>query len=292
MSAKPLLGVVQFPHPGPEHRVGPDGTTPWNKGDHRRKFIRVNGSFVDGANVGVGPLVCWAEWEAPSRLLHRFEQPRAGHPVALVEPVFTGPAPLDEKMQNTDPYIFGERFLYTYCKQVRPSRWSSTRLSNLSVGTLVLFGSHLKGDFVLDTAFVVGDSITHSGHTWRQDLAGVVSPTYRAVTLEPMYADPIPPDVRFQLYRGVRHDDPLRGTFSFFPCLPITDERPPTFARPRIQLDGIINPNLKQGMKTTPLDQGAVAEVLTEVVRQVRDQDLALGVAAEEPRQTFTAPTT
>jgi hypothetical protein len=284
LSKSPVLGVIQFPHPGGEHRIGPNDHTPWNAGDHRRKFIKADGQILDDRDGGIreGPLVCWAEWEAPSTLIKRFEQ-KIEHPGSVVEPVFSGTVPSEGKVQNTDPYIFGNQFLYTYCKQVQPARWNSTVLANLERGTLILFGSHLGGRFVLDTAFVVGDFITHSRENWQQKLGGEVSSVYRFVTLEPMYADPIPAGVMFRLYRGATLDRPTNGIFSFVPCLPVYDGAIPSFARPTIHLDGIITPRLSQQWKTTHLDHSEIAEVWTEVVRQVREQGLMLGVAIQEP---------
>ena len=284
MSKEPILGVIQFPHPGGEHRIGPSGYTPWNAGDHRRKFIKANGRIVDDQFGGVreSPLVCWTEWEAPSTLIKRFEQ-KPEHPGAVVEPVFSGTLPSKGKVQNTDPYIFGDQFLYTYCKQVQPARWNSTVLANLEPGTLILFGSHLGGRFVLDTAFVVGDFITHSRENWHQKLGSEVSSVYRSVTLEPMYADPIPAGVRFRLYRGATLERPANGIFSFVPCLPVYDDVIPSFTRPTIYLDGIITPRLTQQWKTTRLDRPSIVEVWEEVVRQVKGQGLMLGVAIQEP---------
>lgn len=279
----PFLGIVQFPHPGAEHRVGPDGFTPWNTGIHARKFLKVNGSFVDrNGGVGSGPLVCWAEWEAPSKLVSRLES-KPGYPMHLVEPCLPQIAHLEPNAQNTDPYIFGERFHYTYCKQVRSSTWNATKLSTLAPGTLLLFGSHLSGDFVLDTVFVVADSVSHSRDSWQHELSGFVSDTYRRVTLEPMYADAIPPQVRLNLHRGATLRQPVNGTHSFFPCLPVRDASAPSFARPRIDIDGVVNPLLKQGMKTVAADRSTVAEVWREVVRQVESQGLMLGLSADEP---------
>jgi hypothetical protein len=286
MSRSPRLGVVQFQHPGPERIVDSSGWTPWNTEErHRRKFIQVNGRYLtdQAAKEQTGSLTCWTEWEPPSQRLVKLPK-KAELPQSVVCPVFPGPAPIEGKRQNTDPYIFGDRFLYTYCQQAGSSRWNSTELSHLSAGTLILFGSHLGGRFVLDTAFVVSDWITHSRNTWRQEVSGAVSSVYEAVTLEPMYSDPIPAHVQFRLYRGATADDPINETFSFFPCLPTDGGTPIGFARPTIYLDGIINPRLTQNRKTTELDHAAIAEVWSEVVRQVQAQGLMLGVAAEEPQ--------
>lgn len=38
--------VVQFPHPGPEHRPGPSEVMPWNTGPHARKFLHSPGRWL------------------------------------------------------------------------------------------------------------------------------------------------------------------------------------------------------------------------------------------------------
>lgn len=59
-----------------------------------------------------------------------------------------------ESPQDTDPFVFGERFRYGNCQQP-----SSTTLKNLEPGSLILFASTQGGKHLLDTVFVVGDKI-------------------------------------------------------------------------------------------------------------------------------------
>jgi len=53
-------------------------------------------------------------------------------------------------LQNTDPFVFGGEFRYSWCLQ--PSRRS---LRDLDMGSVILFGSRVNWKFVLDTVFVL-----------------------------------------------------------------------------------------------------------------------------------------
>ena len=59
-------------------------------------------------------------------------------------------------LHNTDPFIFGDRFLYSNCKQA-----TSTRLRSLGRGSVIAFGSHTARRWVLDTVMVVAGSVDY-----------------------------------------------------------------------------------------------------------------------------------
>ena len=112
--------VVQFPQPGPEHKPAKGAAMfPWNLGSHRRKFLRAPGRLLkdDGA-LRQTDVVFWGEYEAASRVVRRWS-PNDNLPTALHEPPLTAP-PDSPKRQNTDPCVFGDRFLYSDCKQLTP----------------------------------------------------------------------------------------------------------------------------------------------------------------------------
>ena len=73
-------------------------------------------------------------------------------------------------LQNTDPFVFGESFLYTCCQQFKNNR--PTQLRYLAPGSVILFGSHRGGRFLLDTVFVTRRSRDHCRRTipqwWRR----------------------------------------------------------------------------------------------------------------------------
>jgi hypothetical protein len=151
------LAFVQFPHPGAEHGPDPDDRTVkrWetDRTEHARKFMVSPGAWRDDpeAPIKQGEIVFWGEWEAASTV-SAVPDPLRGGPHWLHRPFYEGlaDAPSNGIRQNTDPFVFGERFLYTYCRQPR-----NRKLRMLSDGSLILFGSKSKGRFVLDTAFVV-----------------------------------------------------------------------------------------------------------------------------------------
>jgi predicted nucleotidyltransferase len=66
---------------------------------------------------------------------------------------------LRDGLRNTDPFVFGGKFMYTLCQQYKKEKHTSTltptKLHSLEKGSVILFGSRLNHDFVLDTVFVV-----------------------------------------------------------------------------------------------------------------------------------------
>ena len=58
------LCLVQFIHPGGEHRPDIGSSKHWNRGSHKRKFVRQPGRSISAGSVQDGPIVFWAEWEA------------------------------------------------------------------------------------------------------------------------------------------------------------------------------------------------------------------------------------
>ena len=237
-----------------------------------------------GQEITESDLLFWGEWEAPSQRLFSWD-PHGALPQNLVRPIFPGNAIPSIGLQNTDPYVFGDSFKYTLCKQSKRTG-KATYLANLAPGTLILFGSKLQGQFVLDTAFVVDEyPIAHSAENWETELAHL-SPTYRAVTLEPMYWDKnTKAETTFCLYSGARIDKPINGTYSFFPCLHSTND-PTRFERPVIDIPGVINHSLMMNSKGTEMSHAEIAKAWKLVVDQVQNQGLRLGLSAHEPQKS------
>jgi hypothetical protein len=281
--------VVQFMHPGGESRPR-DGHCAWDSArlTHSRKFVAMPGrsvAQVDGAVAG-GELHFWAEWEAQAD----------GSPIG--EPLYEGPRYLfrpyaeltsrfwseDAPAQNTDPFVFGSQFLYTGCKQWRGHgvRRGPTQLRDLARGSLVLFGSKLHGRFVLDTAFVVASSQLHTIEDWQRTVGESVPPLYHETTLVPWYGwhEHGP----FRLHNGATLDARVDGMFSFFPALQAGDDDGRGFARPTIELPGVVNPNLMMHSKLTRNPSPEVVSSLwRSVAEQVLEQGFSLGVAADLP---------
>jgi hypothetical protein len=71
--------------------------------------------------------------------------------------------------------------------------------------------------------------------------------------------------------------------YSFFPCLPSESGKPLRFARPVINLEGLVNHSSARTFKKTFGNSEMVKNCWKSVVEQVRAQGLSLGVHAAEP---------
>jgi hypothetical protein len=255
----------------------------WNEGAHKRKFMRTAGTSLDATDeVHAGEVLFWGEWEPPSTV-ELLEAPSPDYPRYLHRPLleqlteFAG-------HQNTDPFVFGDTFLYTGCQQWRGKpHGHPVQLRYLLPGSIILFGSCSDDRFLLDTAFVVRDFIDHDRDDYRDALRGAVPDAYWTVTLGLWYAGP--PDGRsFRLYRGASPANAVNGMFSFFPCL--RADGPVTRGFPRSDLSALscVNPRLRQGWSATKLgDLAQVADVWHSVRQAVLAQGCELGVRAAIP---------
>src|SRR5690242_20336589 len=125
---------------------------PWNQSAHRRKFLAVTGVAMRGAERYEGPIALWGEWEADSEA-EPISDPVPFGPTFVHRPRLM-PRDRYEGLQNTDPMVLGG-FLYTCCQQ--HFRGGPSGMQRLGRGALVLFGSALNGNFVLDTLIVTED---------------------------------------------------------------------------------------------------------------------------------------
>lgn len=276
------LCFVQFPHPGGEHGPDADGGAlkRWERdtNDHARKFMVAPGAWRDDPDgpTHQGEVVFWGEWEAESTV-GTIVSRVAGEPRWLHRPFFEGvqAAPTDAVRQNTDPFVFGDRFLYTYCRQP-----GNRKLRKLADGSLILFGSKKNQRFVLDTVFVVAESLDHTRETYVDVAASRTSEVFLLTTLDPMYEQGTK---GCRLYFGATADGPINGMFSFVPCVPAREER--TFARPAIDLpEPLVNPNRTQQAGTiNVVDPDELSELWHRVVAQVSEQGCALGVSVALP---------
>ncbi len=289
------LCFVQFLHPQSE----PSRTkgSRWNSDKHTRKYLRVDGQYLDGEYPVDGTIEFWGEWEAESVLASEFQGPLRHGPRRAWSPCY------EQKddyrgLQNTDPFVFGG-FHYTGCQQ-HTSR-GPTQLRFLSKGSVVLFGSRVGGAFALDTVFVVSSWIDHDVVTHRSVLEGRVPDAYWDVTLAPRYADgdplcgPVLPvclpgdGASERLYFGATYDCPFEGMFSFVPCLP-AGSASAGFSRPTIELPGVVNPDLPRKYKINEQrDMAKVVNLWERVVGQVLRQDLLLGIELLVPGPCMSA---
>ena len=264
------LGIVQFIHPGKEQTRHTKGWCPWGKvtNPHHRKFIVNEASFIrDGINEH-GVCGLWGEWEGPSRVRvipgpHQDPWPKVFHTIAHYEPESY------DGLWDTDPFVFGDRFLYNGCQQHtghgRANGPTGTLLRYLAPGSIILFGSSVLRRFVLDTAFVVGTYDEYEN--WNYDHLDV-PPEYLGMGLVTQAL--IEPDVpSFRLYQGATYDEGIEGMFSFTPCRSMRDGYV-EFPRPNIQIPGVITQSLTQGKKMTDApDLKTMRGWWLEVLKQV-----------------------
>lgn len=273
------LEFVQFPHPGREHLPGHNGHRGWTLREHGRKYMASPGTWMNELDPNAprhrGEIQFWGEWEGPSRVIADFQHSVTGGPRYLYEPFWDYP-PDHPEAQNTDPFVFGDRFIYSNCRQ--NTRHGQRKTQHLAVGSIIAFGSGRLHDFVLDTLFVVGGA---RRVTWETIDELDVDPVFRAVTLDLLVPRPEGPS--FTLYEGATPDEPVAGMFSFFPCIPSEEDRS-GFARPAVKANKMINPKNWRAAKLTSIeDLETGREVWTDLAEQVLGNDLLLGTHAVMP---------
>ena len=268
--------LVQFPHPGSEHDPG---TRPWRprlkRIPHARTFLQSPGTYrhaIEGSDHR-GDVAFWGEWEGGAEVIHELEPQSRVEPKWLCRPdPLCAPPPSPPPPQNTDPFVWGDAIIYTACKQD-----TNKKLRRLGRGAVVLFGSRLKGAFVLDTVLVVAGYVDHNHANFREVLAGIASPAHMRMTLEPWYASGV--ETTFRNYVGATPDNPVDGMISFAPCVPADGPRS-GFVRPAIELDPFIKPGLAMGARTSdPLEPAQIAQQWRRVADQVLDQKLGKKLA-------------
>lgn len=274
--------VVQFPHPGRERLPRPleaGNQLPWNTGEHGRKFLMADADCsADGLGWRQETVGFWGEWEPPSAVAAVLA-PGPGLPRALQRPSWSRPGTDDGWRQNTDPFVFGDQFLYSNCRQ-----YQNVKLRCLAAGSLVLFGSKVDGRFVLDTVLVVAT---------REDYRpsdGIDGPAF----LEPLIVGPLATSEvdasrAYRLYTGATPTAPVHGSYSFVPCLPVPEEGH-GFPRPALDLGELLNHNLAMQVRTTYMPPEDVHQVWQRVVNQVLDAGLHLGANLTLPPERPERP--
>ncbi len=259
---------VQFSHPGAEHEPAPGGGKAWNThaSRHARKFMEFPGEWMEeDGSARTGRLRAWGEWEAESHLIRELRRPGGDRlfPRFLWEPYYV-PKEDHRRLHNTDPFIFGSRFLYSNCGQP-----SSPGLRALGRGSVIAFGSLKKiaGErrWMVDTVLVVAGSVEYDAHEAREALAGPTSEAFIEVTAGPIATTE---EGSFRLYRGATPDDPVDGMFSFFPA-------------------EYFNPRHQQGPKGLWRERSADERrgLWDSLVAQVRRAGLVLGTHAIPPER-------
>ena len=286
---------VQFSHPGKEHE--PASGCDWNRSKygHRRKFMQLGGEWIEGDGTKrSGDLWAWGEWEPESDLICKFNLPDgfSQHPRVLWDPYYV-PKENYRGLHNTDPFIFGERFLYSNCGQASQSKRG---LKHLDRGSVIAFGSGKaiagKRRWMLDTVLVVGDFVEYDMRKARMELKDLAPATFLDVTGGPLAENAstsgtcAPTSAWLRLYRGATPNNPVQGMFSFFPAIPAGDGS--GFSRPLVDLaDEYFNRKSWQAPKGLGRERmcSELFDLWNRLVKQVRDAGLVLGTHAELPER-------
>ena len=273
---------VQFSHPGPEHEPDRYGKKAWSRKNvgHRRKFMSFRGEWIgqDSCRRN-GDLWAWGEWEPESELIRELQQ-RDGdpqYPRYLWHPYYV-PKDDYQGFHNTDPFIFGERFLYSNCGQ-----GSKPGLTRLDGGSIIIFGSgkkiNGKRQWVLDTVLVVKDSVDYQPPAMLAELSGILPEVFLVATGRTLHDGG-------RLYRGATFSDPVDGMFSFFPAIPADGDS--GFPRPLIDLPcKYFNRRNWQAPKGVGRDRTSeeLRCIWDSLVSQVRANGLVLGTFASLPER-------
>ena len=266
-------------HPGREHEPDSGGVKAWNPShlSHRRKFMQFRGGWVDrDSGRCTGDLVAWGEWEPESELVRELDQPGGDslYPRYLWNPYYT---PKDDHtgLHNTDPFIFGERIMYSNCGQA-----AKPGLKHLGDGSVIAFGSgkNVEGRRrrVLNTVLVVKDSVLYDA-AYRLD--HWVPEAFMVAMGEMLTRSG-------RLYLGATPDDSVDGMFSFFPASSAGGTS--GFPRPLIDLPPeYFNPRSWQAPKGVRRDRtaGELRMIWESLVSQVRERGLLIGTHASLPER-------
>ena len=289
------LRFIQFAHPGREHTLR-NGQA-WHRAArrHARKFMQVNGRWLSSVEdeEHSGQLRFWGEWEAQSCLVEDFDcsSTYCMMPNHLWIPYYSL-ADGYEGLHNTDPFVFGDHFLYSNCRQ-----FPHQGLRYLAKGSVIVFGSgkEIRGErsFLVDTVFVVGKRLPYDPQHVERDLRGKVSDTFIDVTGKPLKYACCAGEVsgcvpggtdKLSLYCGANPQSRVHGMFSFFPAKPEGDAW--DFAKPEIRLSSdYFNPGNWQAPMGVNADRSCseLSELWHDIAEQVLAKGLVLGTYAEIP---------
>lgn len=260
VTTTPKVCFVQFTHPGGEHTIskGIDVLYPWNYKDHKRKFLETTAQYIDHNNGRQrGEILFWGEWEPESLARVITPSPAKGtdlprnihNPLLITNikgKVITSPYKIDNKgrkliRQNTDPFVFGDDFYYSICKQA-----SFTSLKNLAPGSIILFGSTINQNqpnayFALDTVFVVRESKPYNIQTYDADLKDYITNEYAEImgfdylrqNINNIQNSCFSVNNSYTCYKGATYLKRVNNMYSFVPCV-ISSKYPQGFERIKI----------------------------------------------------------
>ena len=301
-----MLCVVVFYHPGreypvngaPKFRETKPKVMPWNSEPyHRRKFLQAEGGYVapDGQGVESSLLRFWGEWEPDSEMCRLVgDSPKYLHIPFLKKdaqskytpemgaaphcggdnaPKCNGKAKESKGLQNTAPFVFADHFFYGACQQ-NSKKGNPTNMQSLEKGSVILFGSRLKGKFVLDTVFVVENKHEYSPGSMATDLKGFAPDVYP-------YIMQMGGHDKWTCYKGASFQEPFHQMYSFVPCRKCDGSEEKGFDRPVLDdadFKGCCNKQIlsdgqqTQNRKVTPVSDAEAQKIWEAVWESVRRQ--------------------
>ena len=287
-----MPNIVQFLHPSVEATPLSqfDNFINWNNTDnHRRKFIKSEGKFVNEFDQEVkADLTFWGEWEPQSsieRLNNSASRPKFSN-TPYVDPT-------DGSMnQNTDPYVFGEKFRYMICQQKN----YNNILKNLQPLSIILFGSCIDNAFRLDTLFVISEAkrkysilnINELTDKNNQFFYASINPMCGNAKYNKSVAEEdscrIGSGEEFTYYEGVAFSEKsnYNDIYSFSPCKNYSAGGSFIFQQPKICLD-FINPTQTQGINPQECSRDEIISYWKLIERQIREQELLKGTFFKTP---------
>lgn len=265
-----------------------------NENTHKRKFINQTGWYLE--NVGdsfnpvpkKGSLYFWGEWEPQSKFkLTGNSFYNSNIPHAIHQPIFSKRG---MGSHNTDPFVFGENFYYTNCKQKEIGK--GRMMLHLEPNSIILFGSEIgRSKFVIDTVFVVKSSVSVQDYSSQSN---GYPDLLKYATIE----SPIGLAAWNKVYTGKMHNinsefkEDSEEIFSFVPCK--LDYSKIGFERPVIDKDKFKLQKPGAGTVLGKVDyHKGIAEnnennYWMDLIAELAKQGFSLGIKLEMPMSNDT----
>lgn len=265
---------------------------------HKRKYVRHTGDYINGDDIRVNGkcIDFWCEWEAESisrsvikkacKYNHQFPK-NIHYPIHIPETerkknrVEFGKESFSLKTgTNTDPFVFGDEFYYTCCKEKLKK--------SADIGSLILFGSCvLKNEqkFIVDTIFVVRDIVTEENPEYEE--LKKKNKVFKETVLDVVNNDSCCSNKDEKaIFVGATYENQIDGMFSFFPCHESTNRD--IFDRVSLTADDIhkgILTNIRNYHYLVLNDKAEIKRIWDNIVDECREKGYLLGIRADLPQE-------
>ena len=276
--------IIQFLHPGTEH--SDKSGQIWNPHPpHKRKFVSWNGDYIESlsSKLKKGDIDFWCEWEAESTLLKTTNRNNR-FPRNLFSPYYTHYVQ-GKNCENTDPFVFGDKFYYSICRQ------GNEKMRNLEKGTLILFGSNINQKFVLDTVFIVKDDIPYMKNNFNH-LKGKTNDAFFETAILPVVYNQNSNDrynrckldnTQYKVYEGQMYSE-KGNIFSYVPCKIHSDSW--GFERPVVKHKDYISDRLNQNlMYSNNVTLNDIEKFWNKITEDLLKKGFSLMTSCELPKQ-------